>query len=223
MHQTLRRVKDFTRIPAGEQVTVCWSLSSLHHIHRDFAKKMNNDFGDKFGDKNNAVSSTIRRNKKIKKFGRRQNPQANVNMYGGLNDQKNETLKDQNPEAATDSVRHNRETTTDIQQVKYLVLEPDICCTSHSFCNHFVGQVIPLVKMLIFQTTFNESNLQHEFLIVDKVLLLLQTSLSSLLLECFSVSIIKEKPSMLHDISYYVLSLTTISFHINLIKMNILK
>ena len=124
MHQTLRRVKDCTRIPAGEQVTICWSLSSLH-IHRDFAKKVNNDFGDKFGDKNNTVSSMIRRNKEIRKFGRHQNPQANVNVYGGLNDQKNETLKDQNP----DSERHNRENTSDIQQVKYLVLEPGICCT----------------------------------------------------------------------------------------------
>ena len=70
MYQTLPRKKDFTRLPVVEQETVCWSLSSLHHIHHDFAKKMNKDFGDKFGDKNNTVRSMSRRNKEIKKSGK---------------------------------------------------------------------------------------------------------------------------------------------------------
>ena len=172
MHQTLPRKKDFTRLPVVEQVTVCWSLSSLHHIHHDFAKKMNNDFGDKFGDKNNTVRSMSRRNKEIKKSGKhrsklKENPLTNVDMCGGLNDQKNETLKDQKPEVATDALHNIRKATSDTQQVKYLVLEPGICCTSFSFCNHFVRQVSPLAKVPYPQITPNYSYLQHEFLVVD--------------------------------------------------------
>ena len=121
MRQTLPCVKDFTRLPSGEQVTLCWSLSSLQHIHHDYAKKMNRDFQDKFSEKINTISSVTKTCKETKKCGAHrsklnQNPLAKVDTSG--------EMKDRNLKAARDAVCHIQDITPDIQQVKYLVLEP---------------------------------------------------------------------------------------------------